>query len=147
MSNNYITTQKLIDNLEAAGYQAILSTDICGTYVRVHDDRQFIGGARVDRVRVMNMTATNPAEDHERVLDLLYRYASTPLDERDEQLYIIGIRNTNLYITHTNGREVTATADKEAAKVYESDRAQKIFESLGKRGVTLFIEKILDATN
>lgn len=147
MSNNYITTQKLIDSLEAAGYQAILNTDICGTYIRAHDDRQLIGGARVDRVRIMNMTATNPAEDHGRVLDLLYQYASTPLDERDEQLYIIRVRNTNLYVTHTNGREATVTAYKEDAKVYESDRAQKVLESSEKRGIALFMEKVEDATN
>lgn len=147
MNNNYITTQKLIDSLEAAGYQVILSTDICGTYVRVHNSRQFIGGARVDRVRVMNMIETGPGEDHGDVLDLLYRYASTPLNERDEQLYVIGIRNTNLYVTHTNSREVTVTADKEAAKVYDSDRAQKILESLGNRSVALFMEKVQDATN
>lgn len=54
---------------------------------------------------------TNAAPYYRKyLLDTLYRYASTPLDKRDEPLYKIGIKDTTLYLIHINDREMTVTA-------------------------------------
>ena len=147
MSRDYITTLELIDELTAAGFQARLRSDSYGTFVGVYDDGYHIGGARADKMYSMKVE-TYAAEAYRKyVLDMLYRYASTPLDKRDEPLYKIGIKDTTLYLIHINDREVTVTENEKAAKAYRKAEADDVIDSLKERGVTAFAKEVKNVTD
>lgn len=147
MSKDYITTLELIDELTAAGFQALIQNEPHGVFVNVYDDSWGAGSVQVDNVYSMKVT-TNTAPDYRRyVLDMLYRYASTPLDKRDETLYKIGIKDTTLYLIHINDKEMTVTANEKAAKAYRKAKADDVIDSLKERGVTAFAKEVKNVTN
>jgi hypothetical protein len=147
MSKDYITTLELIDELTAAGFQALIQNEPHGVFVNVYDDSWGAGSVQVDNVYSMKVT-TNTAPDYRRyVLDMLYRYASTPLDKRDEPLYKIGIKDTTLYLIHINDREMTVTENEKAAKAYRGAKADDIIDSLKERGVTAFAKEVKNVTD
>lgn len=147
MSKDYITTLELIDELTAAGFRALVQEDNHGTFVNVYEDNWDAGSVQVDKIYSMKVT-TNAAPDYRKyLLDTLYRYASTPLDKRDEPLYKIGIKDTALYLLHINGREITATANEKASKAYRKSEVGDIIDSLKERDITAFAKEIKDATN
>lgn len=147
MSKDYITTLELIDELTAAGFQALIQNEPHGVFVNVYDDSWGAGSVQVDNVYSMKVT-TNTAPDYRRyVLDMLYRYASTPLDKRDETLYKIGIKDTTLYLIHINDKEMTVTANEKAAKAYRKAKVDDIIDFLKERGVTAFAKEVKNAIN
>lgn len=147
MSKDYITTLELIDELTAAGFQALIQNEPHGVFVNVYDDSWGAGSVQVDNVYSMKVT-TNTAPDYRRyVLDMLYRYASTPLDKRDEPLYKIGIKDTTLYLLHINDKEITATVNEKAAKAYRKAKVDDIIDSLKERGVTAFAKEVKNVTD
>ena len=147
MSKDYITTLELIDELTAAGFQALIQNEPHGVFVNVYDDSWGAGSVQVDNVYSMKVT-TNTAPDHRRyVLDMLYRYASTPLYKRDETLYKIGIKDTTLYLIHINDKEMTVTANEKAAKAYRKAKVDDIIDFLKERGVTAFAKEVKNVTN
>lgn len=147
MSKDYITTLELIDELTAAGFQALIQNEPHGVFVNVYDDSWGAGSVQVDNVYSMKVT-TNTAPDYRRyVLDMLYRYASTPLDKRDETLYKIGIKDTTLYLIHINDKEMTVTANEKAAKAYRKAKADDFIDSLKERGVTAFAKEVKNVTD
>lgn len=116
MSKDYITTLELIDELTAAGFQALIQNEPHGVFVNVYDDSWDAGSVQVDNVYSMKVT-TNTAPDYRRyLLNTLYRYASTPLDERDDPLYKIGIKDTTLYLIHIKDKEMTVTANEKSCQ-------------------------------
>ena len=147
MSKDYITTLELIDELTAAGFQALIQNEPHGVFVNVYDDSWGAGSVQVDNVYSMKVT-TNTAPDYRRyVLDMLYRYASTPLDKRDETLYKIGIKDTTLYLIHINDKEMTVTANEKAAKAYRKAKVDDIIDFLKERGVTAFAKEVKNVTD
>nr|DAW15006.1 MAG TPA: hypothetical protein [Caudoviricetes sp.] len=147
MSKDYITTPELIDELTAAGFRAHIQNEAHGTFVNVYDDSWGAGSVQVDKAYSMKVT-TNTAPDYRKyLLDTLYRYASTPLDKRDEPLYKIGIKDTTLYLLHINDKEITATVNERAAKAYRRGNADEIIDSLKERGVTAFAKEVKNVTN
>jgi len=147
MSKDYITTLELIDDLTAAGFQARLRSDSYGTFIGVYDDGYHIGSARVDKMYSMKVETYTAETYRKYVLDILYRYASTPLDKRDEPLYKIGIKDTTLYLIHINDREMTVTENEKAAKAYRKAKADDVIDSLKERGVTAFAKEVKNVTD
>lgn len=146
-SKDYITTLELIDELTAAGFRAHLQNKPHGTFVEVYEDVWDAGTVQVDKMYSMKVT-TNAAPDYRKyVLNILYRYASTPLDERNETLYKIGIKDTTLYLVHINDREVTVTTNEKAAKAYRKAKVDDIIGSLKERGVTAYAKEVTNVTN
>lgn len=147
MSKDYITTLELIDELTAAGFRVYLEDKPHGAFVKVYEDAWDAGSVQVDKVYSMNVT-TNTAPDYRKyLLNTLYRYASTPLEERSEPLYKIGVKDTALYLLHINDKEMTVTANEKAAKAYRGAEADDIIDSLKERGVTAFAKEVKNATN
>ena len=147
MSKDYITTLELIDELTAAGFRALIQNEPHGIFVNVYEDSWDAGSVQVDKVYSMKVT-TNAAPDYRKyLLNTLYRYASTPLDKRDEPLYKIGIKDTTLYLLHINDREITATVNEKAAKAYRRAKADDVIDSLKERGVTAFAKEVKNVTN
>lgn len=147
MSKDYITTLELIDELTAAGFRAHLQNKPHGTFVEVYEDVWDAGIVQVDKMYSMKVT-TNAAPDYRKhLLDALYRYASTPLEERSEPLYKIGIKDTALYLLHINDKEITATVNKKAAKAYRRAEVDDVIDSLKERGVTAFAKEVKNAAN
>ena len=95
----------------------------------------------------MKVETYTAAAYRQYVLDTLYRYASTPLDKRDEPLYKIGIKDTTLYLLHINDKEITATVNEKAAKAYRRSEVDDIIDSLKERDVTAFAKEVKNATN
>lgn len=147
MSKDYITTLELIDELTSAGFRAYLQDKPHGTFVEVYEDAWDAGSVQVDKVYSMKVT-TNAAPDYRKyLLDTLYRYASTPLDKRDEPLYKIGIKDTTLYLLHINDKEITATVNEKAAKAYRGAKADDIIDSLKERSITAFAKEVKNVTD
>lgn len=147
MSKDYITTLELIDELTAAGFRALVQEDAHGVFVNVYEDNWGAGSVQVDKIYSMKVT-TNAAPDYRKyLLDTLYRYASTPLDKRDEPLYKIGIKDTVLYLLHINDSEIVTTVNEKAAKAYKRAEVDDVIASLKKRGVTAFAKEIKNVTD
>lgn len=147
MSKDYITTLELIDKLTAAGFRALVQNEPHGVFVNVYDDSFDAGSVQVDKIYSMKAT-TNAALDYRKyLLNTLYRYASTPLDKRDEPLYKIGIKDTTLYLIHVNDKEIAVTANEKAAKAYRRAKADDIIDSLKERGVIAFAKEFKNTTN
>lgn len=147
MSKDYITTLELIDELTAAGFRAHLQNKPHGTFVEVYEDVWDAGIVQVDKMYSMKVT-TNAAPDYRKyLLDTLYRYASTPLEERSEPLYKIGIKDTALYLLHINDKEITATVNEKAAKAYRRAEVDDAIDSLKERGVTALAKEVKNVTN
>lgn len=146
-SKDYITTIELIDELTAAGFQARIQNEAYGTFVNVYDDSWGVSSVRVDEIYSMRVTADTTLDRRKYVLDMLYRYASTPIDERNEPLYKIGIKDTTLYLTHINDREMTVTANEKTAKAYRMAKVDDIIDSLKERGVTAFAKEVKNVTD
>jgi hypothetical protein len=147
MSKDYITTLELMDDLTAAGFRALVQENTYGTFVNVYEDNWDAGNVQVDKIYSMKVT-TNAAPDYRKyLLDTLYRYASTPLDKRDEPLYKIGIKDTTLYLMRINDREITATVNEKDTKAYKKAEADDIIDSLKERGVTAFVKEVKNAFN
>ena len=147
MSKDYITTLELIDELTAAGFRAHLQNRPHGTFVEVYEDVWDAGIVQVDKMYSMKVT-TNAAPDYRKyLLDALYRYASTPLEERSQPLYKIGIKDTALYLLHINDKEITATVNEKAAKAYRREEVDDIIDSLKGRGVIAFAKEVKNAAN
>ena len=137
----------MIDELAAAGFRAHLQNKPHGTFVEVYEDAWDAGIVQVDKMYSMKVTA-NAAPDYRKyLLDTLYRYASTPLEERSEPLYKIGIKDTALYLLHINDKEITATVNEKAAKAYRGEEVDDIIDSLKGRGVIAFAKEVKNATN
>ena len=146
-SKDYITTLELIDELTAAGFQARIQNEAYGTFVNVYDDSWGVGSVRVDEVYSMRVTTDTTLDRRKYVLDMLYRYASTPIDERNETLYKIGIKDTTLYLIHINDKEMTVTANEKAAKAYRKAKVDDIIDFLKERGVTAFAKEVKNVTD
>ena len=147
MSKDHITTLELIDELTAAGFRALVQNEAHGVFVNVYEDSWDTGSVQVDKIYSMKVTA-NAAPDYRKyLLDTLYRYASTPLDKREEPLYKIGIKDTTLYLIHINDKEMTVTANEKAAKAYRRAEVDDIIDSLKGRGVTTFAKEVKNATD
>ena len=147
MSKDYITTLELIDELTAAGFRAHLQNKPHGTFVEVYEDAWDAGIVQVDKMYSMKVT-TNAAPDYRKyLLDTLYRYASTPLEERSEPLYKIGIKDTALYLLHINDKEITATVNEKAAKAYRGEEVDDIIDSLKERDITAFAKEVENVTD
>lgn len=147
MSKDYITTLELIDELTAAGFRAHLQNKPHGTFVEVYEDAWDAGVVQVDKMYSMKVT-TNAAPDYRKyLLDTLYRYASTPLEERSEPLYKIGIKDTALYLLHINDKEITATVNEKAAKAYRGEEVDDIIDSLKERDITAFAKEVENVTD
>ena len=147
MSKDYITTLELIDELTAAGFRAHLQNRPHGTFVEVYEDAWDAGIVQVDKMYSMKVT-TNAAPDYRKyLLDTLYRYASTPLEERSEPLYKIGIKDTALYLLHINDKEITATVNEKASKAYRGEEVDDIIDSLKERDITAFAKEVENVTD
>lgn len=145
MSKDYITTLELIDELTASGFQVYLRSDRFATFVSVFENSDVVGSVRVDEMYSMHVYTRSTEDRRKCLLDALYRYASTPLDKRDEPLYKIGIKDTTLYLLHINDREITATVNEKDAKAYRKAKADDIIDSLKERGVTAFTKGVKNA--
>ena len=146
-SKDYITTIELIDELTAAGFQAHIQNEAYGTFVNVYDDSWGVGSVRVDEIYSMRVITDTTLDRRKYVLDMLYRYASTPMDERNETLYKVSIKDTASYLMHINEREMTVTTNEKAAKAYRRAKADDIIDSLKERGVTAFAKEVKNVTN
>ena len=147
MSKDYINTLVLIDELTAAGFKTRIENDAYGTFVNVYYDSWVVGSVRIKKMYTMRVSINATPDYRKYVLDMLYRYASTPLDKRDEPLYKIGIKDTTLYLLHINDRKITATVNEKAAKAYRKAKADDIIDSLKERGVTAFAKEVKNATD
>lgn len=141
-SKDYITTLELIDELTAAGFQAHIQDESHGTFVNVYEDTWGVGSVQVDKMYSMKVTTNTVPDRRKYVLDMFYKYASTPIDERNEPLYKISIKDTTLYLIHINEKEMTVTANKKAAKAYRMAKVDDIIDSLKERGVTAFAKEV-----
>ena len=142
MSNQNITTLALMEQLTDAGYRAHLVDQIDGKFVKIYDDSKLAGIVGVDKMYCLEVNANTDINYRKHLLDTLYEYATTPIKNRKEPLYKVGLARTCLYINHINEKEATVTANKITAKAYRMAEIDELRMIAKQNKIEIFIEDI-----
>lgn len=146
MSGQYITTNELIELLTKEGYRAVETRDSYGECIEIHEGTVPVGSVRTDALYTIKVSAYLPEDYRERLLDILYAYAKTPIKSRRDKTYTLRISETNLYLTSIDGVEMTVVSDESGAKLYSAAGVSRAKE-LAKGHHTVLRDEEANATN
>ena len=85
MSSKYITTKYLIETLINAGYRVVEGIDSYGKCIDVFDGLVHVGAVRADKMHCFKISACLKDEYRKRLFNILYDYAKTPIDAREDK--------------------------------------------------------------
>lgn len=146
MSDEYITTNELVDMLVESGYRVIEDTDPYDGYINILDGTVSIGSARTDQMYSFKINAALKDDFRKRLFTILCDYAATPLDYRIEKSYTLRISETNLYLTDINKHEIKVVTNDNLARLYGKNEVIRAKELASRHSVVLKEEEV-DATN
>lgn len=146
MSKDYITTNELIEFLTREGYRAIETRDSYGDYIEVHEGTVPVGSVRTDAPYTLNVSAYLPEDYRKRLLGILYDYAKTPIDAREDKKYTLRILGTKLYLTSIDEVEMTVVSDEMKAKLYKKGGVKRAKRFAEKHNILIEAERV-NATN
>ncbi len=146
MNNQYITTKYLTETLTNTGYKVKEGTDSYGKCIDIFDGLVHVGVVRADKMYCFKISACLKDEYRERLFNILYDYAKTPIDAREPRTYKLKILDTNLYLIHINEHETTITTNKKAAKAYDDAGVYDAKVLAEKQGFALRAE-VINAAN
>ena len=90
----------------------------------------------------MNVRKITEGYDHNTLFQVMCAYASTPVSERESNMYKLKILDTNLYLIYINKHKATVTTNKEAAKAYDDVETYEAKVLADKQGFALRAEVI-----
>ena len=142
MSSKYVTTKYLIETLTNAGYRVIEGTDSYGKCIDVFDGLVHVGSVRADKMYCFKISTCLKDEYRKRLFNILYDYAKTPIDAREDGRYTLRILGTNLYLTSIDEVEMTAVSDDMKAKLYKRGGVKRAKRFAEKHNILIEAEKV-----
>lgn len=88
----------------------------------------------------MSVRRITEGYDHNTLFQVMCAYASTPVSERESNMYKLKILDTNLYLIYINKHKATVTTNKKEAKVYDDVETYEAKVLAEKQGFALRAE-------
>lgn len=116
----YMTTNEFVASVRALGLRTRANKTYGVNFIDVQDkDGDTIAYVDVDIQGKINVRKITEGYDHNTLFQVMCAYASTPVSERESNMYKLKILDTNLYLIYINKHKATVTTNKKEAKVYD----------------------------
>lgn len=143
MRLEYMTTDQFMESVEALGLRPEQNENYGKKYIDIKDKfGEIIAYIVVDVQGMMNVRNVTVGYDHNLLFKVMCAYASTPVSERESNMYKLKILDTNLYLIYINKRKATVTTNKKEAKVYDDVETYEAKVLAEKQGFALRAEVI-----
>lgn len=137
----HMTTKQFIESIEALGLRPEQNENYGKKYIDIKDKfGEVIAYVDVDIQGKMNVRKITEGYDYNTLFQVMCAYASTPVSEREPNMYKLKILDTNLYLIYINKRKATVTTNKEEAKVYDDVETYEAKVLADKQGFALRAE-------
>lgn len=137
----YMTTNEFVASVKALGLRARANKTYGVNFIDIQDaDGDTIAHVEVDIQGKMNVRKITEGYDHNTLFQVMCAYASTPVSERESNMYKLKILDTNLYLIYINKHKATVTTNKEAAKAYDDVETYEAKVLADKQGFALRAE-------
>lgn len=137
----YMTTDQFMESVEALGLRPEQNETYGTKYIDIKDKfGETIAYVVVDTQGMMNVRNVTAGYDHNLLFKVMCAYASTPVSEREPNMYKLKILDTNLYLIYINKHKATVTTNKEAAKAYDDVETYEAKVLAEKQGFALRAE-------
>lgn len=137
----HMTTDQFIESVEALGLRPERNETYGTKYIDIKDKfGEIIAYVVVDTQGMMNVRNVTAGYDHNLLFKVMCAYASTPVSERETNMYKLKILDTNLYLIYINKHKATVTTNKEAAKSYDDVETYEAKVLADKQGFALRAE-------
>lgn len=139
----YMTTNEFVASVKALGLRTRANKTYGVNFIDIQDaDGDTIAHVDVDIQGKMSVRRITESYDHNTLFQVMCAYASTPVSERESNMYKLKILDTNLYLIYINKREATVTTNKKEAKVYDDVETYEAKVLADKQGFALRAEVI-----
>lgn len=137
----YMTTNEFVASVKALGLRTRANKTYGVNFIDIQDkDGDTIAYVDVDIQGKMNVRKITEGYDHNTLFQIMCAYASTPVSERESNMYKLKILDTNLYLIYINKHKVTVTTNKKEAKVYDDVETYEAKVLADKQGFALRAE-------
>lgn len=137
----YMTTNEFVASVKALGLRTRANKTYGVNFIDIQDaNGNTIAYVDVDIQGKMNVRKIAEGYDHNTLFQVMCAYASTPVSEREPNMYKLKILDTNLYLIYINKHKATVTTNKEAAKAYDDVETYEAKELADKQGFALRAE-------
>lgn len=143
----YMTTNEFVASVKALGLRTRANKTYGVNFIDIQDaNGDTIGYVDVDIQGKMNVRKITEGYDHNTLFQVMCVYASTPVSERESNMYKLKILDTNLYLIYINKHKATVTTNKEVAKAYDDVETYEAKVLADKQGFALKAE-VINATD
>lgn len=137
----YMTTNEFVASVKALGLRTRANKTYGVNFIDIQDaNGDTIAFVDVDIQGKMSVRRVTECYDHNTLFQVMCAYASTPVSERESNMYKLKILDTNLYLIYINKRKATVTTNKEEAKVYDDVETYEAKVLADKQGFALRAE-------
>ena len=137
----YMTTNEFVASVKALGLRTRANKTYGVNFIDIQDaNGDTIAYVDVDIQGKMNVRKITEGYDHNTLFQVMCAYASTPVSEREPNMYKLKILDTNLYLIYINKHKATVTTNKEAAKAYDDVETYEAKVLAEKQGFALRAE-------
>ena len=137
----YMTTNEFVASVKALGLRTRANKTYGVNFIDIQDaNGDTIAHVDVDIQGKMNVRKITEGYDHNTLFQVMCAYASTPVSEREPNMYKLKIIDTNLYLIYINKHKATVTTNKEAAKAYDDVETYEAKALADKQGFALRAE-------
>lgn len=139
----YMTTNEFVASVKALGLRTRANKTYGVNFIDIQDaNGDTIAHVDVDIQGKMNVRKITEGCDHDTLFQVMCAYASTPVSERESNMYKLKILDTNLYLIYINKHKATVTTNKKEAKVYDDVETYEAKVLADKQGFALRAEVI-----
>lgn len=139
----YMTTNEFVASVKALGLRTRANKNYGANFIDIQDaNGDTIAYVEVDIQGKMGVRRITEGYDHNTLFQVMCAYASTPVSERESNMYKLKILDTNLYLIYINKHKATVTTNKEAAKAYDDVETYEAKVLADKQGLALRAEVI-----
>ena len=136
-----MTTNEFVEAVEALGLKTEENKPYGVNFIDIQDvNGDTIACVDVDIQGKMNVRKITEGYDHNTLFQIMCAYASTPVSERESNMYKLKILDTNLYLIYINKHKATVTTNKKEAKVYDDVETYEAKVLADKQGFALRAE-------
>ena len=137
----YMTTNEFVASVKALGLRTRANKTYGVNFIDIQDaNGDTIAYVGVDIQGKMNVRRITEGYDHNTLFQVMCAYASTPVSERESNMYKLKILDTNLYLIYINKSKATVTTNKKEAKVYDDVETYEAKALADKQGFALRAE-------
>jgi hypothetical protein len=138
-----MTTNEFVASVKALGFRTRGNKTYGVNFIDIQNkDGDTIANVDVDIQGKMSVRRITEGYDHNTLFQVMCAYASTPVSERESNMYKLKILDTNLYLIYINKHKATVTTNKEAAKAYDDVETYEAKVLADKQGFALRAEVI-----